>query len=351
MKTFTYLFVSLICTCVLLSGCSTSFEVNAPPKEYTVVYGLLDFRAPYQTFRITKGFQNRGVDARDAAKNPDSSNYSKGVLDVQLLGYKGNDTLERYSLYDTVFTDKSSNGEFYAPNQVVYKTSNIKLRRNITYQVKVRNKQTKNLVTGKAFPIDSVRLSSPFNKPVVGFKSKFIDPKFETSETQVRISTPNTNVGLVNMDLVFFFEEKFKDGSSKLDSVVWNNAVSIQPAGSGLAYPAGNITGSYIDNEFYENFASALRNRPPNPDLETRTLKNFALRLVLGSIELSDYSLVNNSFSVITQTKPIYSNINNGLGLFASVLKRRYTFSFVLGAAGTDAADVILKKHYPDLKF
>src|SRR5687768_1893340 len=65
------------------TGCSEDFEVAAPYKDITIVYGLLDVKDTAHYIRIQKAFLDESKSAIGMAKEADSSFYNQ--LDVKVL--------------------------------------------------------------------------------------------------------------------------------------------------------------------------------------------------------------------------------------------------------------------------
>jgi hypothetical protein len=61
-----------------LCGCSSELDINAPYKDITIVYGLLDSRDPIQFIKVNKAFLGEG-DAYVFAQIPDSNEWGDAV--------------------------------------------------------------------------------------------------------------------------------------------------------------------------------------------------------------------------------------------------------------------------------
>jgi len=64
---------------LFINSCKTDFDIIAPYKETTVVYGLLDPDTSVQYIKINKAFLGEG-DALVMAQQMDSTNYKPGTL-------------------------------------------------------------------------------------------------------------------------------------------------------------------------------------------------------------------------------------------------------------------------------
>ena len=65
----------------VFAGCSTDLDINAPYKNVTVVYGLLDQRQEVQYVKINKAYLGEG-DALVYAQIADSNEWADGDITV-----------------------------------------------------------------------------------------------------------------------------------------------------------------------------------------------------------------------------------------------------------------------------
>ena len=77
-----FLPVTVLVALLSLSSCSENFDVAAPYKSITVIYGLMDQGDTAHYIRIEKAFLDQNKSAVDMAKNPDSIYFSN--LDVRI---------------------------------------------------------------------------------------------------------------------------------------------------------------------------------------------------------------------------------------------------------------------------
>src|SRR5256885_621227 len=105
---------------VFINSCKTDFDIIAPYKETTVVYGLLDPAANVQYIKINKAFLGEG-NALVMAQQRDSTNYKPGSLDVKLQEIVFGQVVKTLQLDTTTAIAKDA-GIFSNPYQVLYKT-------------------------------------------------------------------------------------------------------------------------------------------------------------------------------------------------------------------------------------
>jgi len=78
--------LSVVCCLALLgfNSCSEDFQVTAPYKDITFVYGFLDMKDTAHYIRIQKAFLDESKGAIEMAKTPDSSFFNDADLKVEM---------------------------------------------------------------------------------------------------------------------------------------------------------------------------------------------------------------------------------------------------------------------------
>ena len=115
------LILLLLISFPLFYSCDHTLNVNAPWKDITVVYGLLNQNDSIHYLKITKAFLGEG-NALMFSKIPDSSNYPD-KLDVRVEGWEINSkydsSLKQTILFDTTTITNKQEGDsvFYYPYQ------------------------------------------------------------------------------------------------------------------------------------------------------------------------------------------------------------------------------------------
>lgn len=340
-------------------SCSTEVEVNAPYQETKVIYAILDPQQPFQIVRISKGFLNEGQSALDLAKNPSASNYDPGQLEVTLTEYKNRSANSpkidstSWVLYDTTYHSKES-GVFYSPDQIIFRTPAMQLETNLKlnpkYKVSVKNKQTQSVafastpVCGAIGDLTNTFIDpSPYvfpdpPKPIpFGFKQKAGNP--------FSLKLPaNCEV----MEIRFVWNVKTIRSvngaeSTQTEQWVWN-----QPGKLSFTKGSGNspdiASGGISAGAFYSFLKTKNDDATDNANVVSRQFQNSELEISMATGEYRKYAEVNGNYNVITQSKPVYSNVSNGLGLVAA--KTKFVLPVSLKLETIDSARIL----YPNLK-
>jgi hypothetical protein len=310
MKRISLLFisVSLILT-GLLSSCETDIDVTAEYKDITVVYGILSRNDSIHYFRINKAFLGDG-NVLEYVTNADSSSYYDN-LEVTLTESNSSGPT-RTLQFDTIQIDNKEDGTFYGPKQVAYK-SEFKIPtgdQEYTYSLKVRNKITGKEITSKTSVVKNFDITSPrFGQPTIDFL---------TDNNFVMKWRSGKNGRRYEPFIRFWFQEVFV-GNDTIDRYIdWR----LGSAKSKNLNGGEEMTMPYKPTGIYEISKSLI---PYKDGREAQVIARYVDRcdftIAVAGDELNTYMEVNGPTSGITQDRPEYSNIDNGLGLFSS----RYT--------------------------
>lgn len=314
MKHFCYLLLFAVAL-LSLSSCKKSLDVNADWKDVTIVYGLLDQNDTIHYVKITKAFLGPG-NALDFARNYDSSNYSK-PLQVFMEEYNGSLLLRTIQLDTTLITNKDT-GIFYSPYQVVYFTS-AKLTPELRYHLIIKNPETQKQIEGTATLIGDLDVEKPTIYTRISFQAgKSSEVKWTSAkagkryQVNIRIRYAETFVGEPTSTVI-----------KSLDWLALSNIRSLSDKG-------GQTMDYYISGDgFFQFMGNQLKNDTVNGKAVNRALRDCDYIFTVGSEDLSTYMDVTEPSMTIIQEKPAYTNIVNGIGLFAArVVQSRDTLLF-----------------------
>lgn len=330
-----------------LWACSTELEVNAPWRETKVVYGILDPTLPFQTFRIGKGFLSEGRSALDIAKNsPDSSlfnpdNLSVTLFEMKLLASGRMDTIQKVQLFADTISSKNQNGDFYAPDQLIFRTPAMQLdtitaANLIQYRILIRNK-----ITGKAseaFTQVPGKELTVRNWAAIGLSDRgpFSLDFGSRKKTSININKA-VNTAVVQLTLNW----KVQVISTSGDTIIETWKMS-----SGLE---NDIQGDQKEIIFgpgsFWNFIASELGKRSSENVASRKFLPGLMEIFAGNTDYDNYRLVNGNYNAITQSQPVYSNISNGaLGIFCARNRRTYTVALDRNIPDS------LRARFPELK-
>jgi hypothetical protein len=312
MKRFSLnLLISIIIT-TAFSGCETDFDITAPWKDVTIVYGLISQNDSVHYIKVNKVFLGDG-NAYTYAQIADSSSYGNNI-EVSIIE-KGKNGIIRTFICDTTTIYNKEPGVFYYPQQVVYKTE-FKVpsdfaNKDITYGVEIRNKITDKIVSAETSLVNDFKIQSPSaGQSKIDFIYENGSIKWLTAKYGRRY----------NIGIRFWFDEVDNNFDTVRRSIDWNlNSVK-----------SDNLAGNELLELSYNplNFYTVCNNLIPyHDDRENNVSSRLAdiaeFRIIVAGDELNTYMEVNEPSNGIVQEKPEYTNIVNGIGLFSC----RYTKS------------------------
>ena len=358
-------FTAMIC---VLAACETDVDLNAPYKNYSVVFAVLDAdpnrdgignALDTQWVDIDKTFLGDGNNLQYAAIM-DSVEYNdedfvKKV--VQRWSTSSEQLLEEYELL-SAYRPREDGGLFAALNKVYYFTpSNAGLSANDEYRIYLQFK-------------DGREVTASTNLVKVGGNNLWQTPNEDNmltlasinsatggvqySDTQVKFSPPN-NALAFDVKLNFTFTEEVYADASQQGAPISRDTIT-------LSYPIGSAvrqdptsTAFIIIRFGAEGFFTFLKNTlTVDPrirriigkfDVVDQRTECFDFTLTMANGEFSDYMEANTPSSSIAQERPIYTNITQrengvdypGIGLFGSrskILLRDLPLISSNGAAG-----------------
>jgi hypothetical protein len=135
----------------LFAACRPDFNLNAPHKEVTVVYGILDYKDSIHYVKIYRGFQSQAGEIYIDARHPDSIYHKKDEISVVLQEYDEND--KRTPRHDIPLSithnfPRDSGIFYYDKEKIIYYTAEELFPDNI-YKIVITNNITKNIIEGK----------------------------------------------------------------------------------------------------------------------------------------------------------------------------------------------------------
>ena len=309
-------------------ACETDFEVNAEWKEVTVVYGLLDQSQPQQYIKINKAYLGEG-DALQMASVADSVNYNPADLEVKIFKVKEGDTLGFVTLYDTILEKDS--GLFATDENIIYTTpSNFFLTNNADekeYILSIVNKKSGKQVWAKTNLINGLTLDNNSLMKMGFYSTDVLNPNatapYEKVTTTVKWNH-SKNGHIYQIIARIYYWEYYNDGTNSLEYLDWVQPTQLYEGSSDMIYT--------FDGDAFVNFISANIPAMQN-EINYRDLAYMELKYTVGSEDLYTYMAVNEPFEGIVQERPVFSNINNGIGLFSCRFNKAEIMLFTVATA------------------
>ena len=163
MRTSFYAYLCALLMPFLLISCSKDFNSNAPYRDATIVYGILDAGDEVQYIKIYKGFLTDG-NAYDAAQIYDSLYYFDKIT-VDMEEYSNGRKINTWRLDTTTAIPRDLNGDMSAPKQLLY-VLNHPINAANSYKLVITNKESGRVVTAETSVVGEIRITSPATQSV-----------------------------------------------------------------------------------------------------------------------------------------------------------------------------------------
>jgi len=283
-----------------LWSCNNKVDINADYKDITIAYGLLDPSQTSHFVKITKAFQTDGnvyVGAKDSAL----SQYNYNDIDIYIDEYSSG-YFVRTIPFDTVLIDNKDSGVFYSPYQVVYGSgNNVHLNQNNEYKLYIKIKSIDKEIKSNTFLIHDFSIAKPnAGQKYVGFTS----PLPQTVEWRSA-----ENGKLYQLNIRFFYTEVVGNTSS-----VHYVDMPLNTKKSNGTKGGEKMSDEFYGESFYQNLAAKIA-------LPTQGMIRYSDSLhYIFSVADENFSIymdVNKPSSSVVQERPAYTNIENGIGIFA----------------------------------
>ena len=345
-------------------SCETAFEVNAPWKDITVVYGLLNQNdnnkggSPPHIIKINKAFLGQ-ADVSDMAQVRDSSEYGPDEITAVIEVTNNGSFVDQYNLTRFESSTKET-GSFYGPDHALYQFSD-SLRPGYDYKLVVTKTATGKKVYAETKIIEHFKFSNTnyWNAqiPKIGFYkdgSYFtFDKAFWNTAVNGRRYQLTVRFHYTEIDLV--------TGAETPRSLDW-----LFPAVKSADLDGGDEIGNEINGEdFYKFVGNKL---DPSPANIVRCVGRAAgLNNPAGHLDFivdaagedfNTYMDVNEPSTGIVQERPEYTNVFDENGKEqAGFFSARYSMSEVGtqlstdGNGGTSVTELKTGQYTGDLGF
>jgi len=327
--------IFLLAIVVVFASCKTEVDLNAPYKNTTIVFGLLDVdingdglrnQLDTQWIKINRTFLGEG-DNTVYAGIRDSSEYSEGDFVkkmVQQIDPNGN--IIEYDLIAKTDSNRNVNGVFYGPEQTVYYFTPVPsgLNPNSEYRLLLEFTDGR-VVTSSTNLINSGGASnwiSPQNGITLQLANVAACPNVLYTPQVTLQWYSMGNASIYEATLRFYYtEERLVGGVWTGDGVERHVDYYLGSAKQEDAVN-GRLKITFDGRGFFAMLANKLE-ADPNTRRQIGRYNGeftecFDVMLTIGNEDLNAYIDVNTPSTGLVQERPIYSNISNGIGLFAS---------------------------------
>jgi hypothetical protein len=327
---------------ILTISCDNELDINAEYEDINIIYGVVDPGNSRQYIRINRAFLTEG-NALVAASVPDSSNY-RYKLKVTMSEYNKNGQLVNTYLLDTISLPKEG-GAFNVGKQVYYyfdfpsiyatyqhndiSKDTVYCNPEHSFKLKVENPVTGDVSEAQTSLIPNVTITKP-----AAF-SRFI-PFTSPNGTSIEMRSV-VNGKLYEGKFVFYYREV--DVNNPLDTLYKEIDWSLGTVRSERLTGGEDILFPYTPYTFFNLLKARVENNPNvrryHGIITSTGRVDVRLIISVGASELSAYIDANKPSNSIIQDRPIYTNIENGIGIFSS--KRTISINYFLNAFTVDS--------------
>lgn len=325
----------------LFTSCKNDLEVLAPGKESVSVYGILNPNERTQNIRINRVYLTDG-DAVVAGQDASTINFGPGELRVSLQRFMNGSTTPTLTTVansikkEIVFTETvvTTESGAFSSSQRLWQTSD-KLFSTGEYKITITNLATNAVYTAQTTVIDSVKpfgtqqpmpflyiptqpLTYPMHgnypaNPISTDKPKYVNYDVPTATYAIKFRTiPNAR--LYGVVMRFHYIDSLLSGGVSTDYVDYNfTTYKSSDLLGGSLVEAFTFTG----DAFYRNLGAEMAKKS---SANVRNRRSFYMEYIVtaGAENLNEFLQINAPSATIAQDKPIYTNINGGVGIFSS---------------------------------
>jgi hypothetical protein len=316
----------LLALLIMFSACNNEVDINADTDDISVLYGLLDQTDNQHFVKLTRAFLIDGnvyIGAADAS----ISEYDPSDIEMVLDEYR-NGNYQRSIPMDTVLVTNKDSGDFYFPNQLVYATpKNTILNEDNSYEVVVNIKSLDKQVRANTSLVKDFSII----RPTVG--QRFVGMTGTLPQSVEWRSAENGKVH--QLTIRFYYTEV--DANS-------NRSVHFVDLPLSMQRSNGTNGGEKIKEEFYgESFYMNLAaNIDPPASGMVRYPDSVVYIFSVADENFAVYMDVNQPATGIITEKPAYTNVENGLGIFAG----RYNKERFFEGLATQSVDTLINGQY-----
>lgn len=308
---------------LFLGSCSNDLEINAPWKDVTVVFGLLNKNETTHYVRISKAFLGEG-DAIEFASQFDSLYYDTTLLNVTVYQVYNGNVVDSFPC--KVVTDiQKDPGIFSSPSQILYAfdaTLTSSIRENSIYRLVVKNTRTGNIATSETELVKNITLAAPSNimQEIALYPQNATFIKWKTGE----------NGKMYELFLRF----KYREYSALNPGDIVSKVVELNLGRITNDNTTGNkeMTMNIENATIYQALYAAIpKSTIENPMV--RIADSLQFQINVAADDMTTYLNVNQPSNTIAQERPQYTNVENGLGLFSSrnsITRTKYLDDFTV---------------------
>ena len=297
------------------SSCKTDFDVAAPYKETMVIYGLLNPTDHPQYIRVSKAYLGEG-NSLIMAQERDSIYYGS-ILNVTLQRLSSSGVVLQESSMTRDTTIPKDSGIFYYPYQVIYSSPD-SMRFDSKYKIKVTNTQTGLTASAETKIVGSFLVDHPTDH------GPGVSPNFNFTLAGIYNPDfyPAPNGYVYNLKIRFHYKDLIIATNDSTEKYVdWDLGDQV-----GAGQP--KITYTMFRPDLYRVVGSTVLS--VDTTVIERKISSPPIEFIFtaGSEDLYTYQQLIAPSIGIVQDRPLFTNVENGIGLVTSKYVKSLSFNF-----------------------
>lgn len=325
---FTYL--GLLVFIMFFGSCETEFETQAEWKDIPVVYGILDQHQSIQNIKVNKAFLGEG-NALVYAQNQDSIYYPYG-LEVHVEEWSEAGEFIRAFQFDTITVEKEE-ADLFGSTQIIYQSlpynyykiraeydfwgnllsiDTFWLNESSKYKLIIMNPSTGIETFSKTLLVKDFEITNPGDNTYIKFSP---NPQFPEIFSWDK---PDYS-GKLNFEVVFHYKET---GATLPDTIYKSvNLIFEEYITSQYNY---EMTYTYWGNRFFSSCMVVIPYDDPAQEalIGARYAGKIDFMVAVAAPEYSAYLTIFQNTSLPPNGDLVYSNIQEGMGVFSSRYKK-----------------------------
>lgn len=321
--------LGLLFVIISLSACNNKVDINTDYEDISIVYGLLDASESRHYIKLTKAFQSDGNVYLTAADGS-VQQYNPADIDMWLEEYKNGYYVRKIPL-DTVLITNKDTGDFYYPNQILWATApNTILSNQASYKIIINNTALGKTIKSETNMVGDFSITKPNSGQKYASFSGILPQLVEWRSAE--------NGYIYQLNIRFFYSEV-----NNLNQVEVKH-VDLQFGQKKSGSTAGGVKmqEEFYGSIFYQNLKSKIA--LPEPGMR-RFADSLHFIFSVADENFSVYMDINKPSTSIVDERPSFTNVENGLGIFAG----RYNKTRYFVGLAPNSLDSLIDGQYTNL--
>jgi len=288
------------CLLCLFTACEPKFDLNAPYKDVTVVYGILNYQDSIHYVKIYKGFQSN--DVYIDARNPDNIYYYDDINVALLESKDGRSTGRRIPLKYTHDFPRDAGIFYYEDERIIYYTTE-EIKQGMDYKIVIKNNLTEKVTTGETPIVDDFKITTFGAVDMTALKGTISFSKAEHAAGYE-----------IHVNFLYFEVDKNTNQVVKTGKISKN--ITPEP---GQGFRTNSTTGDFFQDfalTFYDDIAAQLK---PNDDVIRymgRPNSKSPIEVIgwAAGESMINFLLSSRPTNSFTQVNTIYTNMETAKG-------------------------------------